>query len=273
MSHFTLSCGGWEARVDTRGASLISLVSPKGTPWLPPAPIKGRHLFGSVAGPWANRLPAQPWGLSANAGDLHLHGGFRGADRREWLVDRITTDTLVLILPWPEGDEGYPRLELRALYRLGPGYLEVELLAQAERPIPLNPVNHIYWCLGEPMIDRLELRLRAMEVRPPRHGGMTAPPGEPNPFAEWRPVTGRWDHTFLLEGGTEPVAELRASSGRLLVWTDAPALHLYSGDYLPKPRTGLCLECGLAPGGWDLTAPTGSYHSLTRFQMEEELSS
>lgn len=268
MSSLELSVHGWRAVFLLKGASLIELWGPDGFNWIPTPPPSGRHLFGAVAGPWANRLDPAPWGLSANDGRLHLHGGFKGTDLREWRPVQEAADHFVFFLEWPEGDEGYPAMELSVTYRLSPGVLEWELSAQSSRPVPLNLVHHGYWNLGAPVIDGHQLQIAAPAMRSPGPEGMTMPPELGNPFRQQAPLQETWDHTFLLDtsvqDGVTPAAVLSYQNRQMVVATTCPSLHLYSGHFLPKPRSGVCLECGYPPGRWGERSPTDTFCQRTR---------
>ncbi len=268
MRGITLIADGWQAVLHPQGASLLELRDPSGFNWIPDPPETGRHLFGAVAGPWANRLDPGPWGLTANEGKLHLHGGFRGTDLREWEVLSRSERKLSFLLDWPEGDEGYPNIQMQVTYELMPGVVEWELKAESSRPIPLNLVQHGYWNLGAPTIDDHTLQISAWAMRAPGPDGMTAPPDLENFFARSAPLQGTWDHTFLLHHGeqnrVETSAVLHYGPRTMEVFTTSPSLHLYTGHFLPRPRSGVCLECGLPPGRWGMGVPSTMYFSRTR---------
>lgn len=271
MERLTVEAGGWTAVFSPIGAALLELTDPLGFCWIPRPPPPGRHLFGAVAGPWANRLPAAEWGLTANQGRLHLHGGHRGTDLREWAVVDRAPDRLTFRLDWPEGDEGYPSLWIEVRYVLRPAALRWDIQAGSARPVPLNPVNHAYWNLGAATVEGHRLWIDAEGMHAPDAEGMTRPPVRPNPFASEAALTGDWDHTFLLSptarAGKTPAAVLSFRERRMEVFTDCPSLHLYTGHFLPHPRSGVCLECGLPPGRWGLGAPAHTVRSWTEHRF------
>lgn len=267
MDHVVLETNGWRANFSPLGAAILQLVDPTGFNWVAPQPNQGRHLFGTIAGPWANRLDANAWGLSANDGQLHLHGGFMGTDLRLWEVLIGAKNSVTFGLDWPEGDEGYPKIDLRVTYNLFEGKLEWIINAKAARPFPMNPVNHAYWNLGAPTIDEHQLKINAHTMYAPGADGMTAPPELPANFNEYEALSGTWDHTFFLRTESmklqREAAILRYQHRQMIVFTTCPTIHIYSGQFLPQPRSGVCLECGLPPGRWGLGEPTQSVEFRT----------
>src|SRR5439155_2138343 len=63
-----------------------------------------------------------------------------------------------------------------------------------------------------------------------------------------RPLAGdRLDHCFALEDPSWAAELADPVSGRVMrITTDQPGLQVYTGDGLPRPRGGLCLQTG----GW-----------------------
>ncbi|GEM_PF-3338009 len=257
MKTHVLESGGWSAEFRERGASLIRLRDPEGRDYLtypPPKDSDFHSYFGSIVGPWGNRIEGSPWGLSANDGKNHLHGGHRGLDLRNW-NGLSQADSLLYRYTWQSGDEGYPELHTQAEYSLRSAQISWTLSAEVTRTVPVNLVNHAYWNLGGASADHYELRINSVGVLAPGKDGMVRPPILPpatfGDFSRFFPLAGHLDHTYILPPHPSDelihAAELRLGPRRMEVWTTAPSIHIYTGDYLPLPRSGICLETGFIP--------------------------
>ena len=135
--------------------------------------------------------------------------------------------------------------------------MEISYLAQVDRPCPVNLTNHAYFNLDGAGTDARAQRLQLFADR------YLPVDAEGIPCAELTPVDGSgmdfrqpktllqdflrdrdqqrvkgYDHAFLLHrtcGALEcPAAHLWSADGQvqMSVFTDAPALQLYSGNYL-----------------------------------------
>lgn len=288
VEQFTLERSGLRARLSSFGATLVSLEVPDargrrtdvvlGLDALEDYESPRNPYLGAVVGRCANRirgarfeLDGREHRLSANEGPHHLHGGTRGFDRRAWTG--IGGRHLVEFrLRSADGEEGYPgALAVRAFYGLGPGVLELRLLARPAAPTPCSLTQHSYFNLaGEGTILDHELRVRASryvavdEALIPT-GELPSVAGTPFDFREPRRIGERialleatpmagYDVCLVLDPGAGPAAVLRdPRSGRCLtVETDRPGLQLYTGNRLGElairagvrpPRFGaLCLE-------------------------------
>ena len=111
-------------------------------------------FFGPIIGRVANRIAAGAfeldgtrYELACNAGDLHLHGGVTGFDRRIWHAtthEGENEDRIELRYQSPDGEEGYPgNLTTQAVYRLtGHDELVIDLQASTDAPTIVNLTNH-----------------------------------------------------------------------------------------------------------------------------------
>ena len=136
-------------------------------------------FFGPIIGRVANRIAAGAfeldgtrYELACNAGDLHLHGGVTGFDRRIWHAtthEGEDEDRVALRYRSPDGEEGYPgELTAQALYRLtGHDELVIDLQASTDAPTIVNLTNHAYWNLagaGNGTVDGHDLHLHCGHV-------------------------------------------------------------------------------------------------------------
>lgn len=200
----------------------------------------------------------------------HLHGGPTGFSAQVW-QSSIVGDSVVFTLDSPDGHEGYPgNLSVRVVYSLSDdSTLQWHASAICDQATPINLINHTYWNLsGDPTqsIEDHEAKIHA-DFFLPTNAGMI-PTGEVRPvadspmdFNDYTPIGARiradyepltlangYDHCYVLRQ-RDPDAPILAAtvkhpcSGRYLqVSTNQPGVQFYSGNFLPQPRTGFCLE-------------------------------
>ena len=224
---------------------------------------------GSICGRVANRiaggsfeLDGKTYPLAINNGANHLHGGVRGYDSRRWKVEEASAERLSLFLFSPDGEEGYPgAVQVRAIYAITGKELTLELSARADATTLLNLTNHAYWNLdGGGTIDRHTLQVFASAYTPMVQNiptgriepvaGSLYDLNSPTLLAERLAALGAGlDDNYVLraEEGMREAAILSNGKRTLTISTDAPGLQVYTGDYLPQPRSGIALEAQSFP--------------------------
>lgn len=203
--------------------------------------------------------------LPANAGEHMLHGGAGGFSRRVW-QGRAQGDSLILSRVSPDGEEGFPgTVECEVRYTLGEdNSLTLDFAAVSDKDTYLSLTNHTYWNLGGEIAAHL-LKLEAAEYVEPREDLL--PTGRLLPvadtaldFREAAPVGDKAiDCSFPVKGeGLRLMAELLspASGVTLRVYSTLPAIHVYTGECLPTPRSHLALEAQYIPNGMNNPFPT-----------------
>lgn len=282
---------GFEVAITNYGGAVVSLTAPDrngsfadvvlGFDTLEEY-VQNPLYFGPLIGRYANRiargkfsLDGVEYQLTQNDGVNHLHGGFRGFDKRVWKVlgDETPESSPRLRLEYSsaDGEEGYPgNLRANVTYALVGNELRINYEATTDRATIVNLTNHTYFNLaGSGDILSHELTLNADAFTPVSED--LIPTGDIAPvknttwdFREGKAIgtdlatAGGYDHNFVLNDWNKSL-ELAARlydprSGRVLeILTDQPGMQFYSGNFLDGSFSGkrgvvynkyaaLCLE-------------------------------
>ncbi|TQS78933.1 MAG: galactose mutarotase [Methanomethylophilus alvi] len=283
-----LEAGEISCSVITYGAALQSLTVPDREGFYTDVALgyqtaseyESRHgRMGAVIGRFANRIAygrfpfeGRTVELSKNRGPDHIHGGFRGFDRRIWHIDESGEDHAVLSIRSADGEEGYPgNLEASVRYTVSEEGLRIDYLAHSDADTVCSLTNHSYFNLagqGNGDVSGHTLRIGASRYLPSGDrslptGEIVAVDGTPMDFREPRSLGARlrkyggYDCCYLLDG--EDAAEVSCGDTGITMKlrTDLPALQFYTAEGL-KPctgkdgasygkRSGLCLETEFCP--------------------------
>ncbi|WP_051950781.1 aldose epimerase family protein [Actinacidiphila yeochonensis] len=257
-----------------------------------------RAYVGSTMGRYARivssgtaRIGGRPHRLARNAGEHHIHGGPDGFDARVWdgrAEDGPDSGRIAMCLHSPHGDQGYPgNLRCTATFELHTDdRLVVRYEAVTDRTTLCGPTLHAFWNLtgGREPVDRHLLRLNADALV--EAGEEFVPTGRVLPV-DGTPYDLRAERTLgaaALDGcvAVAPgpwTATLRVPGGArgLRLATDQPGLAVYTGDHLPQPRAGVCLQPGPWPDAPHHTAfpsaelaPGAVYRSETTYTFFQE---
>ncbi|MEA1064471.1 galactose-1-epimerase [Erwinia sp. HR93] len=273
--------------------------------------------LGATVGRYANRianaqftLNGQQITLAANQGPNQLHGGPGGFDKRRWRVLQQNESEAVFALESLDGDQGFPgECRVTAHYRVTEdNRLEIEYRAQVTQACPVNLTNHAYFNLDDNQNDvrEHELQVFADSYLPIDASGIPTQglcPVENTGFDFRRPkpiiqdflkdegqqIVNGYDHAFLLTARgdvSHPAAQVWSSDKRLkmTVYTSAPALQVYTGNFLAGTPAreqgeyanwqGLALESEFLPDSpnhpeWPqpnvMLAPEQEYVSITHY--------
>ena len=240
--------------------------------------VHNPRYFGALIGRHANRIARGRFSLNGveyqlpcNNGVNHLHGGFKGFDKRVWNANE-TGNGLHLSYSAKDGEESYPG-NVKALvdYTLLDNALRIDYRATTDRDTIVNLTNHSYFNLrGAGTILDHELTLNADHFTPVSEdliptGEIRPVAGGPMDFrkakaigADLNSVAGGYDHNFVLndwDGSLKLAARLyEPTTGRgLEILTTEPGIQFYSGNFLDgslsgkygvnyAKYTGLCLE-------------------------------
>ena len=284
---------GYEVSIATYGGAITSLYTPNrngrfgdivlGFDTLDEY-VKNPRYFGPLIGRHANRiakgrftLNGVEYQLARNNGVNHLHGGFKGFDKRVWNATEEASSLRLEYLS-KDGEENYPgNVRAQVTYTLEKNELRLDFRATTDADTIVNLTNHSYFNLkGEGTILDHGLTLIADRFTPV--SSELIPTGELKSVAE-TPMefrneerigarigegydqlgfTGGYDHNFVLndwDGSLKPAARLyEPETGRVLeILTTEPGIQFYSGNFLDgtfigkrgfvyERYAGLCLE-------------------------------
>jgi len=263
----------------------------------PEAYLDDPFFKGIIAGRVANRTKAgrfslngQPVQLSQNEGKNHLHGGHFGLGRRYWQLEADGPTAARLSYTSPDGEEGYPgRVAFTVDIRLEGPRLTYDMQAVPKVPTPINLAQHNYYNLaGSGPIWGHELQVNTSHFTPT--GPKSIPTGEvatlagtPQDFRTPRPLItadstlDSNQMTAPLRDKSQPLAMLSAPNGlRLKLWSDQPAIQIYTGGGLDVPNTGICLEPQFPPNalnqpefGSIIATPEHPYRQVLQVEIGE----
>ena len=276
-------------------------------------------FLGASIGRYANRIADSRYALNGETVTLQpsqgvnqLHGGPDGFDKRRWQIVNHNERQVLFAISSDDGDQGFPgNLCATVQYRLtDDNRISITYRATVDKPCPVNLTNHVYFNLDGDQTDvrNHKLQLLADEYLPVDEGGI--PRDGLKPVAgtsfdfrtakviasefladdDQRKVKG-YDHAFLLQAkgdSKKPVALLASQDGKLQmeVYTSAPALQFYSGNFLGGTSSrgpnayddyqGLALESEFLPDSpnhpeWPqpdcVLRPGEEYASLTEYRF------
>jgi aldose 1-epimerase len=235
--------------------------------------VDSSPYFGAVIGRYANRIAHARFAIdgrehrvSANERPHHLHGGFRGFDKRVWEAELSGNGQgVVFRRTSADGEEGYPgAVDVQVTYTVVDLDFQIEYQAVADAPTHANLTQHSYFNLGGTG-DVLAhcLAINASTYLPVDESliptGELAPVvNSPFDFQESTAIglrlhaeheqlkrVGGYDHTFSINRQDSASAlaarVLDPSSGRTLeVRSTEPGLQFYSGQVVG--HRGFCLE-------------------------------
>ena len=276
--------------------------------------------LGATVGRYANRIKAgkfvidgQKFQTSVNQAGNTLHGGVDGFDKRRWQLVEQLADKITLSLASQDGDQGFPgNLLVTVSYRFNEhNEVCIEYKANTDKTCPVNLTSHGYFNLmgADAGLDCLshQLQINAQQYLPSHADGI--------PFSDFLSVKNSsfdflkkktiqqdflsdqqqsqqmgYDHAFLLnkevQDGQKVALTLTApdNSLQLLVSTNKPSIHVYSGNFLEncpsrgqqdyKKYSGIALETQFPPNSpnnkqWPQASvylhPKQTYHSITRY--------
>ncbi len=226
--------------------------------------LSGR--MGAVIGRYANRvrrgrfsIDGIEYFLSTNRGEHHIHGGFKGFDKKIWKVIEHDSVHILLCCDSADEEEGYPgNIRTSVEYRLSDCSLMIVYSAISDKDTICNLTNHSYFNLsGNGTINDHNVQICSKQFIP------TDLEGIPVRGVEALPESMRVDQVFtigdkcfdtdlILYSESRSAVVSSDSSGIVMrIATDMPAIRFYTGDGLKEtegkygligPRSGMCFE-------------------------------
>ncbi len=226
------------------------------------------------------QLEGQQYDLPANQGNIHLHGGKEGWDKKIWAAEkREKPDAIGVKFSYfsHHMEEQYPgNIQISVTYWLTiDGTLELEYAATTDQTTVLNPTNHSYFNLSGDFTQTIEDHLffvnagHYLPMNPESlpTGEILSVKGTPFDFGTAMAIeaninqshtqlaiAGGIDHCFVLRPDQPSAILYHPASGRkLTVNTTEPGVQVYTGNYLNKSfsgkngiaydkRSAICLE-------------------------------
>jgi len=235
--------------------------------------VDSSPYFGAVIGRYANRIArarfaidGREYRVSANEPPHHLHGGFKGFDKRVWSAELSGNgQSVVFRRTSADGEEDYPgAVDVEVSYTVVDHDFQIEYQAVSDAPTHVNLTQHSYFNLrGTGDVLAHCLAINASTYLPVDESliptGELAPvANSPFDFQESTAIglrlhaeheqlqrTGGYDHTFNINRLDSSLAlaarALDPSSRRTLeVRSTEPGLQFYSGQVVG--HRGFCLE-------------------------------
>lgn len=241
--------------------------------------ITDEFYLGATCGRVCNRiadgkfeLNGQQYQLPLNDGENCLHGGENNFSLRYWQIDQksLTSSSVTLLLVSVDGDQGFPgTLNISVTYQLSAdNKLSIKYLGNTDLATPVNLTNHTYFNLGERDCQSLYLQMMSStfletDAANIPTGNILSVAGSDYNFRDPAVISKRqrdtqdeslktkngYDHCFILDNSPFEQAKAMLTSVEkqisLSVYTDQPAIQLYTGIYLSgkfSAYQGLCLE-------------------------------
>lgn len=264
---YTLSSGSFSVSVMNLGATVTN-ISFMGENMVlcyetPEEYISGTAYICASVGRFANRiggasftLDGKKYSLTANEGKNQLHSGPDGIDKRVWDAE-IKGDSVCFSILSPDGDNGFPgNIRITEEFSIeDDSALKVVFSAETDAPTVFAPTVHPYFNLGGGKnVLNSELSLRADSHLAVDSG--LIPTGETLPcsgcfdFSSMKKISDNFDDCFVLSDAH--AATFRMGGKRMDMWTDFPAVQIYTGSSLPAPfeiNEGIAIEPEFFPDG------------------------
>lgn len=242
--------------------------------------------FGATIGRCANRIAFGQFQmdgkviqLEANNGVHHLHGGTHGLHQKVFDVKEVTRQSVTFTTEVHEVDDGYPgSAKIQVTYRLESNRCIIDLSASSNQKSLMNLTNHAYFNAnytgnienqvvnvfgsafyqldetGCTMASRTDVTDTPFDLRKPTRLSDVFKRNHPQLI-----LALGLDHHYEIEGeGVRLAATLKGDAVEINVYTDAPGIHVYTGNYLDgidhngygkviSKRDGICFEAQSLP--------------------------
>ena len=92
--------------------------------------------------------------LDINEGNLNIHGGFQGLDKKYWKVERISKE--IYELTYIDNNPKYEEMKLKIHYKLMGNTFVIEYFGKSEEQTVCNITNHTYFNLNKDKSQGIE---------------------------------------------------------------------------------------------------------------------
>lgn len=233
--------------------------------------LRNDGYLGALIGRHANRiakgefeLNGEKYNVGINEGHNSLHGGNIGFDKRIWSAKEIDGEepSLVLSLVSEDGEEGFPgKLNAEVTYTLTKeNAIKISYRAKSDKDTVVNLTNHSYFNLAghsSGTVDEQVLQINSEFYTPNDNecmptGEVLSVTGTPFDFRVPKPIGqdidadfeqiemfGGYDHNFAINGRgyrLAAIAKCIENGISMEVYTDKPAMQLYTSNGLPEGR-------------------------------------
>ena len=261
--------------------------------------------FGSCVLPNANRIEGARFSLNGveykldkNDGQNNLHSGFEPLHKRLWDVTDVTDTSVSFHIECEDMDMGLPgNRKFDVKYTIEADMLRIDYYCVSDKDTLFNPTNHSYFNLAGHDAGNIlshELIIDADAFTPcDEHaicdGTISDVASTPMDFRTAKEIGAQindnyeqlifgngYDHNYILNDNCSnpldenielsvPAATLSYQNMTLNIYTSAPCIQLYTGNYLSSedigkggchyaPRSGVALETQYAPNSINTTS-------------------
>ena len=229
---------------------------------------KQETYFNAIIGRYASRIKAGKftidgleYQLPINDQGNCMHGGISGFNEKVWDIVGQSTNSVSMHYRSKDGEEGFPgNLDVYITYMLTKdNALSIVYEAKTDNPTILSLTNHAYFNLegeGEGTVHNHYLQVFADEYTP--FDNTACPTGEllpvedtPMDFRQMTRVGDRMDDPFFVperginhywvlpewreaKPNLRHAATLMAANRQMEVWTTAPGLQVYTGNWVEQ---------------------------------------
>ena len=249
---YRLSNGVLEAAITNIGATWISLKF-NGEEMIrsyktPEAAARGEAFLCKAIGRYANRIGGSTFELDGkrfhvapNEGENQLHGGPDAFDKRVWNA-AIEGESVKMSIFSPDGDNGFPgNLTMSVTFRLDGASFIAEFSGETDAPTVFSPTVHPYFNLGgRGNVLNASLVINASGHLETRAGliptGKILPCEGKYDFSKKRKIEFDFDDAFVCP--EEHCCALEMNGYRMDVYSNMPAIQLYTAPGMPEPYEG-----------------------------------
>lgn len=276
--------------------------------------VDGAYM-GAVVGRVANRienakfdLNGITYNLQKNNGDNHLHGGAEGFDKKIFSHEFLD-DGIRFRYSSKDGEEGYPgQLDVLVDYTIKDNNFVINYEAESNKDTLVNLTNHMYFnltgcndnilshslmvkadkiaCVDENCLangEFLDVKNTPFDFNVAKTIGKDID----NDSVQLKNAAG-YDHSFILNASDKQIVLESLEVGRrLTITTSAPAVQVYTGNFLSggcvgklgklyKNRDGVALETQLLPNSINIESEPSvilrkgeKYKSYTAYCFEK----